>query len=39
QKFESLRGDGSFSLNSLKEGLAQKDKVKKRLQRSIEIFG
>lgn len=39
QKFESLRRDELFSLNSLKEGLAQKDKVKKRLQRSIEIFG
>ena len=38
QKFINLRNDPLFSIESLKEGLAQKDKVKNRLIRAVEIF-
>lgn len=37
-KFIALRNDELFSVESLKEGLAQKDKVKNRLSRAVEIF-
>lgn len=38
QKYMNLRQDHLFSVEALKEGLAQKDKVLNRLNRSIEIF-
>jgi hypothetical protein len=38
-RYMTLRGDDLFSVDSLKEGLAQKDKVMDRLNRAIEIFG
>lgn len=37
-KFETLKNDVNFSYENLKEGLAQKEKVKNRMFRSIEIF-
>lgn len=36
--FTSLRQDPLFSLEALKEGLAQKDKVNDRINKAIEIF-
>jgi hypothetical protein len=39
KRYLSLRENELFSVNSLKEGLAQKDKVVTRLNKSIEIFG
>jgi len=39
KRYKLLREDELFSINSLKEGLAQKDKVVNRLKKSIEIFG
>lgn len=39
ERYTSLRENELFSVNSLKEGLAQKDKVINRLNKSIEIFG
>ena len=38
-RYMTLRGDDLFSVDSLKEGLAQKDKVIGRLNKAIEIFG
>lgn len=38
-KYQLLRQDDLFSIESLKEGLAQKDKVINRLNRAKEIFG
>jgi hypothetical protein len=38
KRYSSLRGDELFSITSLKEGLAQKEKVVTRLKKSIEIF-
>ena len=37
-RYMALRKDELFSVDSLKEGLAQKDKVIGRLNKSIEIF-
>jgi hypothetical protein len=37
-KYHALRNDTLFSVESLKEGLAQKDRVLNRLNRAIEIF-
>lgn len=37
-RYLNLRQDDLFSVDSLKEGLAQKDKVINRLNRAIEIF-
>lgn len=37
-RYLELRQDGLFSVDSLKEGLAQKEKVHSRLNRAIEIF-
>jgi hypothetical protein len=37
-RFALLRQDDLFSLESLKEGLSGKDKVKDRLTRAVEIF-
>ncbi len=39
KRYTQLRANELFSINSLKEGLAQKDKVVTRLKKSIEIFG
>lgn len=39
KRYAQLRENELFSINSLKEGLAQKDKVVTRLKKSIEIFG
>lgn len=38
QKYNALRRDDLFSIESLKEGLAAPDKVKSRLSRAVEIF-
>lgn len=38
-KYNNLRQDDLFSLDNLKEGLAQKDKVITRINKAIEIFG
>ncbi|WP_108423431.1 DUF262 domain-containing protein [Flagellimonas amoyensis] len=38
-RYLNLRQDDLFSVESLKEGLAQKDKVLNRLNKAIEIFG
>jgi uncharacterized protein DUF262 len=38
KKYKLLREDDLFSIDSLKEGLAQKDKVVTRLDRAVEIF-
>lgn len=38
QKFQKLREDENFSIDNLKEGLSQKEKVINRLQRAVEIF-
>lgn len=37
-KYNTLREDELFSLNSLKEGLAQREKVITRINKAIEIF-
>ena len=37
-KYQTLRKDILFSVENLKEGLAQKDRVLNRLNRAIEIF-
>lgn len=37
-KYNSLRQDDLFSLDNLKEGLAQKEKVTTRINKAIEIF-
>lgn len=37
-RFENLRNDELFSIDSLKEGLAQKDRVINRLNKAISIF-
>lgn len=37
-RYTALRQDDLFSVDSLKEGLAQKDKVLNRLNKAIEIF-
>ncbi len=37
-RFNSLREDENFSVESLKEGLSAKDKVQSRIIKSIEIF-
>lgn len=39
KRYSQLRENELFSISSLKEGLAQKDKVVTRLKESIEIFG
>lgn len=39
KRYTQLRENELFSISSLKEGLAQKDKVVTRLKKSIEIFG
>lgn len=39
KRYTLLRADEMFSIDILKEGLAQKDKVVNRLKKSIEIFG
>jgi len=39
KRYALLREDELFAIYSLKEGLAQKDKVVNRLKKSIEIFG
>jgi len=36
--YEKLRNDDSFSIESLKDGLSQKDKVVSRLSRATDIF-
>lgn len=36
--YQKLRADEKYSIDSLKEGLSQKDKVMERLNRAIEIF-
>lgn len=38
EKYLLLRHDDLFSIDSLKEGLAQKEKVQNRLNKAIEIF-
>lgn len=38
EKYNTLRQDNLFSLDSLKEGLAQREKVINRLNRAIQIF-
>jgi hypothetical protein len=38
KRYKALRGDGLYSIESLKEGLSQKDKVTNRLNRAIEVF-
>lgn len=38
QRFEALKSDPLFSVDNLKEGLAEKEKVQNRIKRSIEIF-
>nr|WP_082586806.1 DUF262 domain-containing protein [Flavobacterium sp. Root935] len=38
QRFENLKNDPLFSIEELKEGLAQKDKVINRINKAIEIF-
>lgn len=37
-KYETLRVDPLFSVENLKEGLAEKEKVQNRIQKSIQIF-
>lgn len=39
RRYIALRQDDLFSVDSLKEGLAQKDRVLDRLNKAIEIFG
>lgn len=39
ERYMALRQNDLFSVDSLKEGLAQKEKVINRLNKSIEIFG
>lgn len=39
KRLHTLRIDKLFSVNSLKEGLSAKDKVKERLDRAVEVFG
>lgn len=38
KRYKALRADDLFSIDSLKEGLSQKDKVINRLERAREIF-
>lgn len=38
ERYATLRNDDLFSIDSLKEGLAQKERVINRLNRAIEIF-
>lgn len=38
EKYMSLRSDDLFSIESLKEGLAQREKVQTRMNKAIEIF-
>ena len=38
RKFMTLREDENYSLQNLKEGLSQKEKVINRLQKAVEIF-
>ncbi|TXD81132.1 DUF262 domain-containing protein [Subsaximicrobium wynnwilliamsii] len=38
ERYRALRGDDLFSIDSLKEGLSQKDKVVNRLERAEEVF-
>ena len=37
-RYESLRRDQNFSIESLSEGLAATDKVKTRIRKAVEIF-